>query len=85
MADQREMQRLWNMMLQLEKTPVKTEADFNHKKKEMDKLKSAYDKAAGVESSPSDVDGNERRGLINATNLILGRDTQQPSRDELNK
>ncbi len=59
MPDRNEAQRLWQEMCQVERTPCKSEEDFKVKRKEMKRLKAAYDKACGLTNPTNSVEWNE--------------------------
>lgn len=48
---QKEMQKLWKDLKQVEAWPTKNEAEFKSKQKELARLKSAYEKARGCAAS----------------------------------
>lgn len=72
MADRKEAQRLWGLILQLEAQSTKTEAEFNSKRREMEKLRAAYARASGTSASPRAVEENAaigRAGLMGSMGL----------------
>ncbi len=79
MPDANEAKKLWNQIMQLERTkPGKGEdarSFFQSKSKEMSKLRQAYDKATGLQSSQA---VNEAIKQKNINRMILGQKHDGP-------
>ncbi len=88
MGNQAEANSLWQKMMQLERqrpSPGENgESFFNNKRKEMIKLRDAYDKATGLDSrDPNVAKAIADNNLIKK--LITGGQEGAATRDELNQ
>ena len=52
---EKEAQRLWTLMRQLEHTQSKTPEEFKFKQREMEKLRAAYAKVTGLSGDPGNM------------------------------
>ncbi len=85
MADRRESEALWQKICQLEKQPVKTEADFKWKAGEMKKLRDAYAAASGTSCAPGNWRENQLKGELKAVGGALGgRPVENLTSEDLN-
>ena len=87
-----EMERLWSLMQQLEREPMRKDeagrkADFERKQREMAKLKAAYDKLAGFVDNPL----NAAQQADKATRMLFNSSPEggtvdlHPTSDKLDK
>ena len=79
---QAEAARLWRYINELEKTPVRTEAEIAWKKKEMAKLKAAYEKVTGV---LADAKSDAVKSKAKALGTAFGGRPEHETRDTLNQ
>lgn len=85
MADRNEAARLWTKILELERQPVKSEADFKWKSGEMAKLRAAYASASGTSCAPGNWRENQLKGELKAAGDMLGgRPTDNLTSEDLN-
>ena len=83
-AKDQEAENLWQQMLAVEREPARSPEDFQRKKREMSKLKAAYDKAVGVDSDPM----NARQQKEVSERMFFQKTSKpedlHPTRDRLN-
>lgn len=61
--NQREADSLWRKIQELEKMPVKSQADFDFKKREGAKLRAAYEKVTGLPCGGQHTKANALRSF----------------------
>jgi len=85
MANRKEAEALWKKIIELERQPVKTEADFVWKSGEMAKLHAAYAAASGTSCAPGNWRENQLKGELKAIGEGMGgRSTENLTADDLN-
>lgn len=85
MADRREAERLWSKILELERQPVKSEADFKWKQTEGRRLREAYAAASGTSCRPENWRENQLKGDMKAIgSAIGGRPSENLTAEDLN-
>ena len=85
MADRREAEKLWAEILACEKLPSGNPQDFEYKRKEMERLRLAYQRASGTSSHPHNWRENEVKGDLQAFGEITGGQAPITSDDLNNK
>lgn len=77
---QAEAARLWRMMKQLEAQKVSSEADIAYMRKEMAKLKQAYEKVTGL---LADAKSDKAKSKAKAFGQVFGGRPEHETRDTI--